>query len=468
MKTCKRLSYPLTAGLILLGGLIPRPASAEETLAKPNVLFIAIDDLRPELGCYGAKEIQSPNIDSIAKQGIVFERAYCQVPVCGPSRASMLTGIRPTSETCNKWTVEEFAKNAVTLPQAFREAGYYTISNSKIFHGPEQAADRSWSETPTGHQSHKDMLDPDSKKFMKGERGPFFEAPDVPDEAYLDGRTCVKSIEDLKRLSKMDQPFFLAVGFIRPHLPFYAPKKYWDLYDRDKITMADNRYTPENAPSALKGSGETRGYHDRGIKYNSAEFHKTARHGYYACVSYADTLVGKLLKTLDELGLRENTIVVIWGDHGWNLGEHNFWSKHNLVHNSTHAPLIISAPGFKKNIRSSDLVEFIDIYPTLCELAGIKLPTHLDGKSMVPLLNDPTQKWKSNAYTRYGNGHTVTTRNYTYTEYGDNEQRMLFDRSKDPEENENVAKNPEYLEIVKTMSKLLAEGKHTITPAKAE
>jgi len=431
---------------------------------RPNVLFISIDDLRPELGCYESRHIQSPNIDTFAKQGIVFERAYCQVPVCGPSRASLLTGIRPDKRTCKIWNADKYAPNAVTLPQAFREAGYYTISNSKIFHGPEEAAKRSWSETPTGHDNHMDFFDPATKKFMKGKTGPFFEAADVPDETYVDGQTCAKSLKDLRRLAKMDKPFFLGIGFIRPHLPFYAPRKYWDMYTKEDIAIAENRFRPKNAPDSLRGSGEVHYYHDRNIEYNSLEFHTTARHGYYACVSYVDALVGKILATLDELKLRDNTIVVIWGDHGWHLGEHNMWAKTNLLHNATRVPLIISAPGFRKEIRTDGIVELVDIYPTLCELAGIKLPEHLEGTSMVPLMNDPKRQWKKAAFTRHGNGSTVTTGDYTYTEYGDNAQRMLYDRKKAPSENENVAEVAEYKETVKQLSKLLSEGKKEAQP----
>ncbi len=433
--------------------------------SRPNVLFIAIDDLRPELGCYGSKHIKSPHIDAFARRGIVFDRAYCQTPVCGPSRSSLLTGIRPDKRTCNIWNADKFAPNAVTLPQAFRQAGYHTISNSKIFHGPEQAARRSWSETPTGHDNHADFFDPASKNFVnKPMHGPFFEGPDVPDETYVDGQTCAKSLKDLRRLAKMDKPFFLGVGFIRPHLPFYAPKKYWDMYRQKDIALAENRFKPTNAPPSLRGSREVHSYHDRNIKYNSLEFHRIARHGYYACVSYVDALVGKLLATLDELKLRDNTIVVIWGDHGWHLGEHNMWAKTNLLHNATHAPLIISAPGFQGNIRTDRIVELVDIYPTLCELAGMKLPGHLEGTSMVPLMENPKRQWKKAAFTRHGNGFTVTTRDYTYTEYGKDAQRMLYDRKKDPSENENVAEAEEYKETVKQLSKLLSDGRKLSQP----
>jgi len=443
----------ILASCILLAGCFTGFVQAEN---RPNILFIAIDDLRPELGCYGADHIKSPNIDELAEQGVLFKRAYCQGPVCGPSRSSLLSGVHTLSYPGRApWSTKGLAPGKITLPAVFRQAGYHAISNGKIFHGKEDGAN-SWSEPPftgTKGNGHGKTHDPDSANYVggRGNRGPFFEAPDVPDNTYIDGETCEKTIKDLRRLAAMDKPFFLACGFIRPHLPFYAPKKYWDLYDREKLVLADNRDRPQNAPKALNGSGEVLMYHDRGIKYNSTEFHKVARHGYYACVSYADALVGKLLATLDELDLRDNTIVVLWGDHGWNLGEHNFWSKHNLLHTSKITPLIICAPGFKKNAKTESIVELLDIYPTLCELAGIQTPEHVEGKSMVTLLRDPEQDWKKPAYTKHGGGISVATSDYSYTEWGSKE-RMLFDLKKDPDENINVAEDPNYKEVVKELS----------------
>jgi arylsulfatase A-like enzyme len=427
---------------------------------RPNILFVAIDDLRPELGCYGADHIKSPNIDALAEQGVLFKRAYCQGPVCGPSRSSLLSGVHTLSYPGKTpWSSEKLAPGKITLPAVFRQAGYYAVGNGKIYHQREEDGKNSWSEPPfslvngTKGNSHGTAHDPDSANYVGGKRnrGPFYEAPDVSDSTYIDGQTCDKTIKDLRRLAAMDQPFFLACGFIRPHLPFYAPKKYWDLYDREKLVLADNRYRPKNAPNALTGSIEVPFYHDRGTKYNSTEFHKIARHGYYACVSYADALVGKLLATLDELDLRDSTIVVLWGDHGWNLGEHNFWSKHNLMHTAKIAPLIISAPGFKKDAQTESIVELLDIYPTLCELAGIQIPRHVEGKSMVTLLRDPEQDWKKPAYTKFNKGISIVTSDYSYTEWGST-QRMLFDLKKDPDENINVAEDPIYKEVVKELS----------------
>ncbi|MDE0840176.1 MAG: sulfatase, partial [Kiritimatiellae bacterium] len=314
---------------------------------RPNVLFIAIDDLRPELGCYGNFWIKSPNIDRLAAEGTLFSRAYCQVSVCGASRASLLTGLRPTQKRFRNFDthVEKDAPSAMTLPEEFKNNGYHCISNGKIFHHPEDTAERSWSETPWRPEiSNIAFFAPDSKNMIhpKSKRGPVFESPDVPDNAYKDGQVAEKTIEDLKRMKALDKPFFLACGFIRPHLPFYAPKKYWDLYDREEIALADNQYRPQNSPKSLKGSGEFRKYHNRNIKLNSDEWHRDMRHGYYACVSYVDALLGRVLQTLDELELRENTIIVLWGDHGWHLGEHNFWGKHNVMHLSTRSPMIIA------------------------------------------------------------------------------------------------------------------------------
>ena len=431
----------------------------------PNVLFITIDDLRPELGCYGAEHIHSPNIDELSAQGVQFNRAYCQFPVCGPSRASLLSGLYPTSTRYldNSALVEREAADVLTLPGAFRLAGYRTVANGKIFHHTDDSAGQSWSEPPfslvNGKKlSHMTFFDKESANYIGGtkNRGPFFESPEVEDDKYIDGQTCQKTIEDLHRLANREQPFFLACGFVRPHLPFYAPKKYWDLYSRNEIELADNRYLPEDAPMSLRGAGEIRSYHDRGVKYNSTEFHRVARHGYYACVSYTDSLVGRLLASLDELEIRDNTIVVLWGDHGWQLGEHNFWAKNTLLHKAIRSPLIICAPGIEENLEVDGIVELIDIFPTLCELAGITLPEHLEGVSMVPLMRDPTLPGKPAAFIRDTRGAAVVATDHVYTQYKAGE-RMLFDHNNDPDENENVVGLPKNSETISEMKALLEQ-----------
>ena len=361
-------SSDLLAVLITFTVILPQNISTvHAATAKPNILFIAIDDLRPQLGCYDHTEIKSPNIDKLAAQGILFNRAYCQVAVCGASRASLLTGLRPTPKRFRNYATyaNRDAPDAMTLPEEFRKNGYHCISNGKIFHHIKDTETRSWDEPSWRPKiTALDYLDPESKTMIsRKNRGPVFESPDVPDNAYPDGEVADKTIADLKRMKKEGQPFFIACGFIKPHLPFYAPKKYWDLYDRKSISVADNQFRPKNAPKGLKGSGETHSYHDRNMKYNSDEWHRSMRHGYYACVSYIDAQVGRVLQTLDEQELRDNTIVILWGDHGWHLGEHNFWGKHNVMHLATRSPMMISGPGVNARGECNRLVELVDIYP---------------------------------------------------------------------------------------------------------
>lgn len=469
MHRYNRRDFLRTTGLVAAGMLASCSLPAKTSKKKPNVLFIAVDDLRPELGCYGQDQIKSPNIDRLAARGTVFSRAYCQVAVCGASRASLLTGLRPTPERFLnfKTYAEKDAPGAMTLPEEFRKNGYHCISNGKIFHNQEDTADRSWSE-PSWRPSidKRGCLDPKSKTMIGGRknRGPVFEAPDVPDNAYYDGLVADKTIKDLKRMKKEEKPFFLACGFIKPHLPFYAPKKYWDLYDREKIVVADNQYRPKNAPKSLKGSGEMHSYHNRNIKYNSDKWHRSCRHGYYACVSYVDAQIGKLMQALDELGLRENTIVILWGDHGWHLGEHNFWSKHNVMHLATNAPMIVAAPGFKAGQRSDRLVEFVDIYPSLCDLAGITTANqNLQGTSFSPLLDKPNRPWKKAAFSKFGPAISLITDRYNYAEF-ENGEKMLYDLENDASENVNIAGEKEHQELVKQLSQTLRDGWKMVLP----
>ena len=441
--------------------------------AKPNILFIAVDDLRPELGCYGGKEVKSPHIDKLAEQGTVFNRAYCQVAVCGASRASLMTGLRPTRKRFLKYDTfaEKDVPYAITLPEELRKNGYHCISNGKIFHHRNDTAKRSWSEAPwKPSMGGASFLDPKSKSMIGGKkkRGPVLEFPEVADSAYPDGQIGNKTIADLKRMKKNSKPFFLACGFIKPHLPFYAPKKYWDLYDRASLELADNRERPKNAPSALRGSGEIHNYHDRGMKYNSEEWHRACLHGYYACVSYVDAQIGKVLKTLDDLDLSKNTVIVLWGDHGWHLGEHNFWGKHNVLHLSTRSPLIISAPGFKSGQTCERLVEFVDLYPTLMDLVGINSNNKgLEGTSFKPLLETPRLKWKSAAFSKYGPARCLVNNQFNYAEFNDG-KKMLFDLKTDPDENVNLAASPEHKKTLNRLGKMLKDGWIKVLPSEAK
>ncbi len=435
---------------------------------KPNVLFIAVDDLRPQLGCYGHKQMLSPNIDGLAADGVTFLRSYCQVPVCGASRASLLTGVRPTRDrfiNYNVWA-EKDLPGALSLPKHFRKNGYHTISNGKIFHHSNDCKD-SWSEDswrPRGPWQNY-LLEKSNKLARKNQRGkgPAFESADVPDNAYFDGMIADKAVSDLKRLSDMDKPFFLALGFFKPHLPFNAPKRYWDLYKREKIDLADNPFRPKGAPdAALHKWGELRSY--VGIPPKgplSDELARTLIHGYYACVSYTDAQIGRVLTELDRLGLRKNTIVVLWGDHGWNLGEHGLWCKHCNFETSLHSPLIVTAPGIKGGTTTNALTEYIDIYPSLSELCDLPLPEHLQGTSFVPLMKKPNRLWKNAVFSRYFNGDSVKTDRYRYTEWrrknGTRYARMLYDHKTDPYENVNISELPQNKEIVEKLSKMLQQ-----------
>ncbi len=438
---------------------------------KPNVLFIAVDDLRPQLSCYGHKHTISPNLDRLATEGTLFERCYCQVPVCGASRASLLSGVRPTRQRYLSYStkVDTDLPGVLTLPMHFRNNGYHTLSNGKIYHHLNDNA-KGWSEKPwrpslrPGGSWRNYLLEENKKKDTKTQRGPAYENADVPDSAYYDGRMTEKTIDDMRRLSKGDQPFFLAAGFMKPHLPFNAPKRYWDKYKRDEIDLADNPFRPKGAPdAAFHNWGELRAY--SGIPPKGPlpdELARTLIHGYYACVSYTDALVGRLLDELGRLGLRENTIVILWGDHGWNLGEHGLWCKHCNFETSLHSPLFVSAPGFQKGTRTRALSEFVDIYPSLCELCDLPRPGHLQGTSFVPLMKEPERAWKKAAFSRYFNGDSIRTDRFRYTEWkrknGDTYAQMLYDHQTDPAENINIVELPENQPLVERFSKMLAQG----------
>lgn len=452
---------------LLLILLLSVPAKAAE---KPNVLFIAVDDLRPELGCYGKEYIHSPNIDRLADGGVLFERAYCMVPTCGASRASLMTGIRPSRNRFVHWqaSAEKEAPGITTLNTHFRRNGYYTVSLGKVFNNLDDST-HGWSE-PAWRPEHRWYHRPENLKRHEEQqkrgsryRGPAWESADVPDETYRDGRLAQRAIADLQRLKEKNEPFLLAVGFFKPHLPFVAPKKYWDLYDGETIQLPDNYHVPQDAPKeSIHTWGELRAY--AGIPASGPVSDETARHlihGYYACVSYIDAQVGKLLDELERLGLAENTIIVLWSDHGWNLGEHTLWCKHSCYETSMHIPLIVKSPGFSGGERRDGLIESIDLYPTLCELTGLPLPDHLQGRSFATLMKDPQAEWKSSAVGRYRNGDTIRTDRFRFSEYtnaaGRQLSRMLYDHESDPGENVNVAET--HKEVVADLTEQLHELK---------
>lgn len=461
------LIFVLAAILFLLAcSTKNKSRESENTAKKPNILFIAVDDLRPELGVFGASHIQSPSIDKLASGGMVFNRTYCNIPVCGASRASLLSGVRPGVNRFLGYDTyqQKDYPGVLSLPMHFKNNGYTTISNGKIYHHGDDdktAWNEIWKPKSRTETGWRDYLTSENIALNKGEkRGLPYENTDVHDTAYFDGRIAKKSVEDLKKLKEKGEPFFLAVGFLKPHLPFNAPKKYWDLYDPTTIFLPDNYLRPESTPKeAFHNFGELRSYSGIPEKGDvSDEMANKLIHGYYACVSYTDAQIGKLLTALEELELDENTIVILWGDHGWNLGDHKMWCKHCNFESSLHVPMIVKAPGKTYGQKTDAITEYVDIYPSLCDLAGLPIPDHLNGESFVPLMEGKSMK-KDYAIAKYFDGVTLVKGNLFYTEYIDKEgnlkARMLFDHSNDPLELDNLAEKPDYQNKVKELSDFL-------------
>lgn len=431
---------------------------------KKNVLFIMVDDLRPELNTYGQSQIISPNIDALANSGVSFNRAYCNVPVCGASRASLLTGVRPTSSKFLRYdaSITKEAPNALTLVEHLKNEGYTTISNNKITHVKYDIKewDEEWYPPKKGKGWRNYLAKENIDLENNGEHGYPYESPEVDDSAYNDGKTADKSISDLKKLKEAGKPFFLAAGFVKPHLPFNAPKKYWDMYDVKDIKLPENFTFPESAPEIANHNwGELRYYKDipkKGQVTNAVA--KKLIHGYYASVSYVDAQIGKLIKGLDDLGLRENTVIILVGDHGWSLMEHGLWAKHSNFNLSLRVPLIVSATNAPKNKRTNSVAELLDLYPTICDLVNVPKPTHVDGTSLVNAIQDPVKVYKKNALVRYQKGETLIADNYFYTEWqrnGKTVAKMLYDHAIDPNENRNLAIEAPYKNTVDSLSTIL-------------
>jgi len=479
---------------------------------RPNVLFIAVDDLRPQLGCYGTPLMRTPNIDALAGQGTLFRRAYCQQAICNPSRASLLTGLRPDStriydlQTHFRLT----RPDAVTLPQYFKQNGYRTQGLSKIFHSglddPRSWSDPHWNPRAATYVDEKiltqleedtetalargqavertpPLTDPKTGLVLKlGSRvavhGPVWESADCPDTQLTDGKTADKAIELLNEYRLKGQPFFLCVGFIRPHLPFVAPKKYFDLYPPELIRTAKNPFVPEGAPAcAFPIPEEPRAYKDMPKEGPIPEQKQLEMiRAYCACASYIDAMVGRVIAELDRLGMRENTVICLWGDHGWHLGENAVWGKMTNFERGAHAPLIISSPGqIPKGAGTNALVEFVDIYPTLCELCGLPVPGDLEGTSLVPVMRNPNRSWKKAAFSQEHSrrkgimGYTMRTDRYRYTEWLSPEKilvaRELYDHDRDPDENVNLAVRTENAGLVETLGRQLHAGWKAARPA---
>jgi iduronate 2-sulfatase len=403
---------------------------------RPNILFIAADDLRPELGCYGSDIAITPHLDALAPEGLLFNRAYCQQAICSPSRASLMTGARPDTIGVveNYAYFREEQPDIVTLPQHFWANGYETVHTGKIYHSAKYGDPvKSWSREPAWDRMPKDMPLPvppvigyalsenrkivtdKQKKFGENAhsaliKGPAYESADVPDQTYEDGYHTDLAIETMKDMLEKDpsKPFFLGLGFKKPHLNFIAPKKYWDLYDPADIPPGTYTPAPENgATMGLNASYELR-TRDGIPKYGpiGEELSRTLLHGYLACASYIDAQVGKMVAALEEAGIRDNTVIIFWGDHGWHLGDMGIWGKATNYEIAARVPLMIWTPDMPKRHRgkSTDaLVELIDMYPTLCDLSGIETPSHVEGFSFAPLLENPNRPWKQAAFSQYPN-----------------------------------------------------------------
>jgi len=504
------------AGLLASAALLAACITATGALAadaeqpgKFNVLFIAVDDLRPEAGCYGNPLIRTPHIDALAARGTLFNRAYCQQAVCSPSRTSLLTGLRP--DTTKVYDLQTHFRlhlpEVVTLPQHFKQHGYDTRGFGKIFHGglddPESWTVPHWRPGGPGYGKPETLAAmAEEQKELRGRlgrpvevlqrdpktgaplrvsrpkfrvRGPAWEDPDVADNALPDGKTTDRAIETLRQLK--DKRFFLAVGYLKPHLPFVAPKKYYDLYRREDLKLAPNPLPPKDVPAmALTSWGELRNY--KGIPKKgplSDEMALDLIHGYYAATSFVDAQIGRLIGELDRLELRDRTVIVLWGDHGWQLGEHGLWCKHTNFEIAARVPMLFSVPGQKRaGAKTGALAEFVDIYPTLSDLCGLPAPEGLEGTSLAPVIEAPDRPWKTAAFSQYPRGrvmgYSMRTDRYRYTEWqprdgGRPVATELYDHQNDPQENVNVAGLPENEELIGKLGKQLREGWRTAAPA---
>ncbi len=454
------LVFIFSASMLLLLSCKSEKKEIATTVSKKpkNILFIAVDDLRPELNFYGAKHIKSPNLDKLASESLVFNRAYCNIPVCGASRASLLSGARPTRHRFidARTKLHTDYPDVVSLPMLMHQNGFKTISNGKIYHNKKDdiaAWDEIWKADGLW-----DFALPENQEIRKNtKRGLPFESAKVQDSVYRDGKLALKVIKDLKKLKASNQPFFLTMGLAKPHLPFTAPKKYWDLYDRNNIQLPESYVQPKTTPKkAFHKYGELRQYENIPKKGHLSEaLAKELIHGYYACVSYVDAQIGLVLDELKRLELEDDTIVILWGDHGWNLGDHKLWSKHVTFETALRTPLIIKVPGKTKGQKTDAITEYIDVYPSLAELVGLEIPSTVDGKSFVPIINGKTSK-KDWAVSKFKDAVTLIKGDLFYTEWTKDDgiayERMLFDHNTDPLELDNLAEKPAYQEKVKELA----------------
>lgn len=519
----RKLASACLALLLFLCFSCNKKAAEKESERPMNVLFVSIDDLGPNLGAYDNEHIKSPNIDAFAQTGTTFRNTYCQAAVCAPSRASLMTGLRPDSTRV--WHLgdkfRELHPEIVTMPQHFHKNGYRTVCIGKIFHNymPDSV---SWDEPDLRPAQYKrpEWLKRDGETFYVNEEtqdrqkirrdflvtkrpnyyadgwnnGPAWEMEDVHDTAYFDGAQTELAKRTLTRLSKNEQPFYLALGYFRPHLPFAVPKKYWDLYHKDSLPLASNPFVPERSPiMSMNSMYELRGYDGfKNLKHPTENVmnEDTARllkQGYYASVSYVDALFGQVVQHLKDLDIYDNTVIIVWGDHGWKLGEHNGWCKQTNYNIDIHVPMIARSPN-QTNVgqQTFELTELIDMFPSLCDMAGIEKPSYLQGTSFVPLMQDPDLEWKSAAFSQFHRrpkvtpdgkrymGYSIRTKTHHYVEWyywnDETEERgefvvsELYDSQSDPEENVNIAGMESSIMIETKLSAQLKNGWRVARP----
>lgn len=462
--------------VVVLAALWTAGVVGQAPSKRMNVLLIASDDLNNALGCYGHPLVKSPNLDKLAARGMRFDRAYCQFPLCSPSRVSLMTGLRPDTtkifDLQHDFRKETAIPNAVTIAQLFMQNGYYSARVGKIFHygvpgqiGTAGLDDpKSWNATVNPRGRDKD----DEEKVINytpkrglGSAMAFMKAEGT-DEEQTDGKVAAEAIKLME--AHKDKPFFVGIGFYRPHTPYIAPKTYFDLYPLDRVQL------PKIQPGDREGKPSQAFFvKEPNFGLNDQQC-REALQAYYASITFMDAQVGKVIDAMDRLGLAENTIIVFWGDHGYHLGEHGMWMKQSLLEESARVPLIVYVPGMKaKGEGTPRLVEFVDIYPTLAELCGLKAPANLEGTSFVPLLDDPKRAWKKAAFTqtRRGQnvmGRTVRTERWRYTEWGGPEAAELYDHDKDPGEVKNVVKEAKNAGVVDEMRKYLRDGWRSAVP----
>jgi len=493
----REMRYSLGLGVMLLVMSMCVDLRSGEPLvrgsaARPNVLLICVDDLKPLLGCYGDGLAKTPNLDRLAAAGVRFDRAFCNQAVCSPSRNALLTSLRP--QTLGVYDLgTNFrlgAPQAVTLGQHFRAHGYYAESLGKIFHVGHGNGDdvRSWDVPAWKPKVGQYAVAANAAGSAGGEdaKGVAYEAADVPDNRYADGVIADEAIVRLRAAKERGVPFFLAVGFLKPHLPFVAPQKYWDLHAREKFAVAGLQVPPRNAPAwAPQFGGELRNYRDipkQGVL--SEDLQRTLIHGYYAAASYMDAQAGRVLDELQRLGLRDDTIVVLWGDHGWHLGDHGMWCKHTNYEQAARIPLIVSVSGGMSAAVSSALVETVDVYPTLAELAGLPQPAGVDGRSFAKVLADPAAEHRDHVIHVYPRsaegrgsllGRAIRTERYRMVEWkatgGSAADAVyeLYDYVEDPQESVNLAM--ERPDVLRELQRLLAghpEAKAQVKAGAAE